>query len=83
MIEQAKGIIMAQQRCGSDEAFDLLRRASQRTNIKLHSLAAQIVEHVASGDNCDVAPIPLGVTRRRRREPRAATRQLVRARSSA
>src|SRR5262249_26882959 len=33
VIEQAKGILMAQSRCGSDdEAFDLLRRASQRSN---------------------------------------------------
>jgi AmiR/NasT family two-component response regulator len=27
VIEQAKGILMAQHRCGADEAFDLLRRA--------------------------------------------------------
>jgi hypothetical protein len=48
VIEQAKGIVMAQQRCGADEAFDLLRRASQRANLKLHVLAAQIVDQVAS-----------------------------------
>jgi len=48
VIEQAKGIIMAQQRRGPEEAFDLLRRASQRANVKVHALAAQIVEHVAS-----------------------------------
>ena len=48
VIEQAKGILMAQQRCGSEEAFDLLRRASQRANVKVHVLAAQIVAHVAS-----------------------------------
>jgi hypothetical protein len=48
VIEQAKGIVMAQQRCGPEEAFDLLRRASQRANIKLHVLAAQIVDQVAS-----------------------------------
>jgi len=45
VVEQAKGILMAQERCGPDEAFDLLRRASQRANIKLHVLAAQIVDH--------------------------------------
>lgn len=56
VIERAKGIIMAQQRCGSDEAFDLLRLASQRSNIKLHVLAAQIVEQVAVSDNYDVTP---------------------------
>ena len=48
VIEQAKGILMAQQRCGPEEAFDLLRRASQRANVKVHVLAAQIVAHVAS-----------------------------------
>jgi AmiR/NasT family two-component response regulator len=64
VIEQAKGIIMAQQRCGPDEAFDLLRQASQRTNVKVHVLAAQIVEHVASGDKGGkVTPISLGAMR--------------------
>jgi len=48
LIEQAKGILMAQQRCGPEEAFDLLRRASQRANVKVHALAAQIVDHAAS-----------------------------------
>jgi ANTAR domain-containing protein len=58
VIEQAKGIIMAQQKCGPDEAFDLLRRASQRANIKVHVLAAQIVGHVAvRNDPGNVTPI--------------------------
>ncbi|HXZ71824.1 MAG TPA: ANTAR domain-containing protein [Streptosporangiaceae bacterium] len=48
VIEQAKGILMAQQRCGPEEAFDLLRRASQRANVKVHVLAAQIVARAAS-----------------------------------
>jgi AmiR/NasT family two-component response regulator len=47
VIEQAKGILMAQQRCGPDEAFDLLRRASQRANVKVSVLAAQIVERIS------------------------------------
>jgi AmiR/NasT family two-component response regulator len=42
-IEQAKGIIMARSGVGSEEAFDILRRASQRTNVKLRDLAADIV----------------------------------------
>jgi hypothetical protein len=64
VIEQAKGIIMAQQRCGPEEAFDLLRRASQRANIKVHVLAARIVEQTASsGNNGNVTPITLGATR--------------------
>jgi ANTAR domain-containing protein len=48
VIEQAKGILMAQRRCGPEEAFGLLRQASQRANLKLHVLAAQIVAQVAS-----------------------------------
>jgi len=48
VIEQAKGILMAQQRCGPDEAFDLLRRASQRANVKVSVLAAQIIEQITS-----------------------------------
>ena len=47
VIEQAKGILMAQRRCGPDEAFDLIRRASQLANIKVRILAAEIVGHVA------------------------------------
>ena len=39
---------MAQHQCGPDEAFDLLRRASQRANVKVSVLATQIVEQVAS-----------------------------------
>ena len=48
VIEQAKGILMAQQRCGPDEAFDLLRRASQRANVKVNVLATQIVGQIAA-----------------------------------
>jgi hypothetical protein len=43
VIEQAKGILMAQAGCGPDEAFDMLRRASQRTNVRVRDLAAEIV----------------------------------------
>ena len=43
VIEQAKGIIMAQSHCGNARAFDLLRRASQRSNVPVRELAAQIV----------------------------------------
>jgi AmiR/NasT family two-component response regulator len=47
VIEQAKGIIMAQSRCGDAQAFDLLRRASQRSNVPVRDLAAQIVAKTA------------------------------------
>src|SRR5215468_6468932 len=46
VIEQAKGILMAQHDCGPDEAFDLLRRASQRFNVPVRVLAARLVHSV-------------------------------------
>ena len=51
VIEQAKGIVMAQRQCGPDEAFDLLRRASQSANIKVSVLAERIVEQAAARDS--------------------------------
>ena len=64
VIEQAKGIVMAQRRCGPEEAFDLLRQVSQRTNVKLHVLAAQLVKAIASGqDGGNVTSISLGAGR--------------------
>lgn len=60
VIEQAKGILMAQQQCGPDEAFDLLRLASQRANVKVHVLAEQIVAQLGSQKpESDVKPRPL------------------------
>jgi two-component system, response regulator / RNA-binding antiterminator len=46
-IEQAKGILMAQHRCGPDEAFDTLRKASQRCNVPIRELAAWLVAETA------------------------------------
>jgi len=46
VIEQAKGIVMAQSRCGEAEAFAILRRVSQQTNVPVRDLAAQIVAKV-------------------------------------
>ena len=47
VIEQAKGIIMAQTGCGPDEAFELLRKASQRGNVPIRELSAGIVRQAA------------------------------------
>lgn len=44
VIGQAKGILMAQSHITADEAFDLLRRASQRLNRKLNVVAQDIVD---------------------------------------
>jgi hypothetical protein len=44
VIGQAKGIIMARRGVQADEAFDLLRRASQELNVKLVELAETLTE---------------------------------------
>ncbi len=43
VIGMAKGMIMAQQGISDDEAFDILRRASQRANVKLREMAERMV----------------------------------------
>ncbi len=42
-IEQAKGMIMRDENCTPDQAFDILRRTSSRTNRKLRDVAHSIV----------------------------------------
>ena len=44
VIEQAKGVLIARDRCTPEEAFELLTRISQNRNIKLQQLARTIVE---------------------------------------
>ncbi|MDQ4095571.1 MAG: GAF and ANTAR domain-containing protein [Actinomycetota bacterium] len=44
MIGQAVGILMATQKVGADEAFTILRKASQNANIKLRDIAQRLVE---------------------------------------
>jgi GAF domain-containing protein len=43
VIEQAKGVLMAQRHVDAEAAFDLLRDASQRYNRKLRDIAAGVV----------------------------------------
>ena len=51
VIEQAKGILMARSpHLEADEAFDLLRKASQRENVKLRDIAQRIVDRRQSQD---------------------------------
>lgn len=49
LIGQAKGILMAREACDAETAFDILRRASQRSNRKLRDLAADLIESAKSG----------------------------------
>ena len=49
VIEQAKGILMARSPdLGPDEAFEVLRKASQRENVKLRDIAQRIVDRTAT-----------------------------------
>jgi GAF domain-containing protein len=43
VIEQAKGVLMAQRQIDADQAFEVLRAASQRYNRKLRDIAQGIV----------------------------------------
>ncbi len=44
MIGQAQGILMERERISSDQAFDILRRASQHLNLKLRVVAQSLVD---------------------------------------
>lgn len=46
-IDQAIGIVMAQNRCSADEAFAILRSASSHRNVKLRDVAAAVVSGIA------------------------------------
>jgi PAS domain S-box-containing protein len=61
VIEQAKGILIAAQGCTPDEAFDMLRRASQRQSQKLRVIAEAIVTRAVAAK-----PAAEGPTTRRR-----------------
>ncbi|MBO3093347.1 ANTAR domain-containing protein [Cellulomonas dongxiuzhuiae] len=62
VIDQALGVIMAQNRCDADTAFDILRTASMHRNAKLRVVATEIVTRV-SGRPPRVSPF----------QPRAST----------
>lgn len=47
VIDQAVGIVMAQQRCTASAALEILRRGSQQRNRKLRDLAADIITSVS------------------------------------
>jgi GAF domain-containing protein len=47
VIEQAKGIVMGQRRCGPDEAYTVLARASHDSGRTLHEVAVSVVDRAA------------------------------------
>jgi transcriptional regulator with GAF, ATPase, and Fis domain len=48
VIGQAKGILMAREGVSADQAFEMLRRASQRLNVKLRDVAGSVVDPSAA-----------------------------------
>jgi GAF domain-containing protein len=59
VIDQAVGVIMGQERCSQDKAFAALREASQKRNVKLRSVAQEIVADV-SGQAAQPPPFHAG-----------------------
>ena len=53
VIGQAQGILMERERITATQAFDVLRRASQHLNRKLHEIAETLVD---TGEGPDVGP---------------------------
>jgi GAF domain-containing protein len=53
VIEQAKGILVAQQHCTPEQAFELLTRLSQSTHRKLRDCAADLVTSTAEDRPAD------------------------------
>ncbi len=49
VIEQAKGVLMAQRNVNAEQAFEILREASQRYNRKLRDIALGVVESTHEG----------------------------------
>ena len=47
VIDQAMGVLMAQQRCTAEEAFDLLRAHSQSNQRKIRDIAADLITRVS------------------------------------
>ncbi|MQA80288.1 MAG: ANTAR domain-containing protein [Streptosporangiales bacterium] len=47
VIDQAKGILMARERCTADEAFVILRTTSQQRNTKLRTVAQDLVDRIS------------------------------------
>ena len=62
VIEQAKGILMAQYGWREDRAFEALRRVSQRENIRVRDLAACIVARAARSAPAQRRPAGAGST---------------------
>ena len=56
VIEQAKGVLMAEQGCTAEAAFGLLRAASMRENVKIREIAKRIVDGQVGRRRADPLP---------------------------
>ena len=63
VIDQTIGIIMGQNRCDADAAFAVLRAASQNRNIKLRTVAAEIITAVSNKPPTIARPFQDGAPR--------------------
>ena len=59
-IDQALGVIMGQNRTTRDEAFEILRAASQSRNVKLRDVAALIIQNLTGHAAADPPPFDRG-----------------------
>ncbi|MFC9434654.1 ANTAR domain-containing protein [Nocardia sp. NPDC057030] len=66
-IDQALGIVMAERRCDRDAAFEVLRDRSQRSNVRVADLAAEIIETVTGSKPASPRFIEPGQSSRRPR----------------
>ena len=56
-IDQAKGVLMAEHHCSSDEAFRLLVRLSNDTNVKLADVASALIYQAQAGRTSTAAQV--------------------------
>ena len=49
VIEEAKGVLMAERHCGPDEAFSILRTHARNARRNIHDVAAEVVESAQRG----------------------------------
>ncbi|WP_425336020.1 GAF and ANTAR domain-containing protein [Streptomyces bottropensis] len=57
VIDQAIGSVMQRRHCTAEEAFDLLRRLSQETNLKLRDVCTRLVTGLAGGPPAPRPPL--------------------------
>lgn len=50
VVEQAKGVLMAQQGCDADQAYDLLCKVAERSGMAIYALAEQIIKKAQQRD---------------------------------